>query len=112
RCNSYRGRRGRVRVREMSHAAAIASARVLLVRHATCAQTGNLLMGRTFDPPLDAAGEMQAAELSRRLSLERGLMIHASPRRRTQQTAWAVSRATGAAVVSADSLDEMDYGSW
>lgn len=69
-------------------------------------------MGRTFDPPLDGAGERQAAALGRHLRMHRGLLIRASPRLRAQQTAQAIARATGADVATADELDEVDYGCW
>ena len=85
---------------------------MLLVRHATCAQTDSVLLGRTLDPPLSAAGETQAAALAQHLQPQRELLLHASPRWRTQQTAQAISQASGAPVMTTDSLDEMDFGAW
>jgi broad specificity phosphatase PhoE len=89
-----------------------APARILLVRHATCAQTDRVLLGRTLDPPLNHAGEIEAAALAQHLLAESRLAIYASPRCRAQQTAQAIARAAGTAVVTADQLDEVDFGSW
>ena len=85
---------------------------MLLVRHATCAQTASVLLGRTLDPALDSVGETQAAALAQHLRSQRKLLLYASPRRRTQQTAHAISQATGASVVTTQQLDEIDFGSW
>lgn len=47
------------------------------------------------------------------MSKERFEAIHASPRERTQETAAALSEASGIAPVeTAEALDEIDFGSW
>ena len=88
------------------------TATVLLVRHATCAQTGSVLLGRTLDSALDAAGEAQADTLAQYLQAKRNLLLYASPRRRTRQTAHAISQSTGVPIVITHQLDEIDFGSW
>jgi broad specificity phosphatase PhoE len=85
---------------------------VLLVRHGTCAQTDSLLLGRALDPPLSPAGERQAEALARFLRPQREMLICASPRRRTRQTAYAIGQAAHTAVVLAQCLDEIDFGTW
>jgi broad specificity phosphatase PhoE len=70
------------------------------------------LLGRALDPPLSPAGERQAAALARFLRPEREMLICASPRRRTRQTAEAIGKTANAAVVPAECLDEIDFGSW
>jgi broad specificity phosphatase PhoE len=88
------------------------NASLLLVRHGACEQMESLLLGRALDPPLNSAGERQAAALARFLRPEREMVICASPRLRTRQTADAIGKTANAAVVLAECLDEMDFGSW
>jgi broad specificity phosphatase PhoE len=88
------------------------STRFLLVRHATCALTDSVLLGRSIDAPLDARGAQQATALARRLLGESPALIEASPRLRTQQTALAIAEATGCDVQTSPELDEVDFGCW
>jgi probable phosphoglycerate mutase len=84
----------------------------LLVRHGTCAQTADVLLGRAIDAPLDERGEREAAAVARRLADERPALIEASPRRRTQQTAHAIAARLGMPVTTSPALDELDFGAW
>jgi probable phosphoglycerate mutase len=86
--------------------------RLLLVRHATCALTDSVLLGRAVDAPLDARGLRQAAAVARRLAPERPALVEASPRRRTRQTAEAIAAATGCELQTSPELDEVDFGEW
>jgi probable phosphoglycerate mutase len=86
--------------------------RFLFVRHATCAQTDSVLLGRRIDAPLDARGEREAAELAERLRRERPVRVEASPRLRAQQTAQAICAATGLRLHVRAALDEIDFGHW
>lgn len=96
------------------------STRIVLARHATCAHMDSLLFGRTIDAPLDPAGERQARSLASALSARQeragadapGLQIEASPRRRTRQTAAAISATFGNEVRIVPEIDEIDFGSW
>jgi broad specificity phosphatase PhoE len=69
-------------------------------------------MGRTVDPPLDAAGQRQAADLAEHLTPWGTLEIRTSPRRRTRDTAQALAHASGAPILCAEPLDELDFGAW
>jgi probable phosphoglycerate mutase len=84
----------------------------LLVRHGTCAQTADVLLGRAIDAPLDERGEREAAAVAARLAGERPALIEASPRRRTQQTAQAIAARLGLPVTTSPALDELDFGAW
>ena len=86
--------------------------RFLFARHATCALTEHVLMGRLLDPPLDQRGESQAFALARRLSDERVHAVLSSPRRRAQQTAGIVAGRLGCLLHTTPVLDEIDFGSW
>ena len=86
--------------------------RFLLVRHATCAQTDHILLGRSLDPPLDARGRAQSRALARQLHGEMPARIEASPRKRTRQTAHTIAAAMRREVQIAPELDELDFGSW
>jgi broad specificity phosphatase PhoE len=86
--------------------------RFILVRHATCARMDSVLFGRAVDSPLDPHGELQARELADRFAGCADLLVEASPRRRTQQTAAAIAAVTGCEVRTAAALDEVDFGRW
>jgi len=60
---------------------------IVLVRHATCAQMGSVLLGRSVDLPLDERGEGQARVVAKRLLAFPDLVVESSPRRRARHTA-------------------------
>ena len=72
----------------------------------------DVLFGRVIDAPLDEHGEQQADAIAARLAREGELLIEASPRRRTQQTARAIAKSTHAELLTAPDLDEIDFGRW
>jgi probable phosphoglycerate mutase len=72
----------------------------------------SLLFGRTVDAALNEAGEREAQALARQLSAERDLLLQASPRRRTVQTACAIAEAMTVDIHIAKALDEVDFGPW
>jgi broad specificity phosphatase PhoE len=86
--------------------------RFLLVRHATCAQTDRILLGRSLDPPLDPRGRAQARALARQLCGEMPVRVEASPRKRTRQTAHTIAAAMHREVQIEPALDELDFGEW
>lgn len=86
--------------------------RFLLVRHATCAQTEEVLFGRSVDAPLDARGLREADAVAERLRGESVLRVESSPRLRALQTAGRIAAACGRGLRIAAALDEVDYGSW
>jgi len=86
--------------------------RFLLVRHATCAQTDLVLMGRSLDPRLDARGRAQARALARQLRGEAPARIESSPRKRARQTAHTIAAAMHCELHIAPELDELDFGTW
>lgn len=72
----------------------------------------DVLFGRIIDAPLDDFGEQQACAVAARLARETDLLIEASPRRRTQQTARTIAASTRAELLTAPDLDEIDFGHW
>jgi broad specificity phosphatase PhoE len=84
----------------------------MLVRHALCAQSEQVLFGHAIDPPLDARGESQAHALAQRLTREVPALVETSPRLRTRQTAAAIASAARCALHSTSALDEVDFGRW
>ncbi|MBN8726350.1 MAG: histidine phosphatase family protein [Xanthomonadales bacterium] len=86
--------------------------RFLLVRHATCAQTEEVLFGRSVDAPLDARGVCQAETVAGRLRTESVLRVESSPRLRALQTAGRIAATCGRGLRTEPALDEVDYGRW
>jgi len=85
---------------------------IVLVRHATCAQMDDVLLGRCIDPPLDQRGEGQARILAQRLLQFRDLVVESSPRRRARHTAGIIAAQRDTVVRIASRMDELDFGSW
>lgn len=84
-----------------------------LVRHAAHDNLGGFLAGRSPGIRLGKAGRAQAERLAQRMTRESFDAIYASPRERTQETAAAISAACGIGpVVTAEALDEIDFGPW
>ena len=87
------------------------SARILLARHASHAEVGAVLSGRS-EIALSEAGRSEAARLADRLAEVPLAAIHSSPRRRARETAEIVAGRHGLTVELADDLDELDFGAW
>jgi broad specificity phosphatase PhoE len=84
-----------------------------LVRHAAHDNLGGFLAGRTSGIRLGPSGRAQAERLAERMRRESFAAIHASPRERSQETAYAISTACGVGPVETDAaLDEIDFGDW
>ncbi|BAI95948.1 phosphoglycerate mutase [Sphingobium sp. TA15] len=83
-----------------------------LIRHGMHGEYGRLLSGRAGMSPLTARGRVQAAGVAAWRGLHAIDAIHASPRRRTVETASIIAQALGLEVVIAPDLDEVDFGSW
>jgi len=85
------------------------AARLVLLRHAVAAQTGERCAGRgsRFDPGLDPLGREQAAAAARRLGLQVDLVV-SSPARRALETAaaWELP------VQVDERLAERSFGEW
>jgi broad specificity phosphatase PhoE len=88
------------------------STRFMLVRHALCAHSEQLLFGHAIDPPLDQRGESQAHALAQRLTREAPALVMTSPRLRARQTAAAIALAARCALHTTSALDEVDFGCW
>jgi broad specificity phosphatase PhoE len=86
--------------------------RFVLVRHAACAPTDTLLLGRTVDAPLDARGRTQASAVATQLASARPALVASSPRLRARQTAVAIAGHAACAMRISDELDEVDFGRW
>ncbi|MEH3047809.1 histidine phosphatase family protein [Sphingomonas adhaesiva] len=72
---------------------------------------GRVLSGRS-DIALDAMGMGQATALAQRWRSVDPVAIHASPRRRTQQTARPLADRLGQRVLIEPALDEVDFGAF
>jgi len=88
------------------------STRFVLVRHATCAQIDSTLLGRAIDAPLDAHGRAQALTLAARLRELDPVLVEASPRLRTLETAQPIAHAVRCELRVSSALDELDFGRW
>ncbi|HJU27506.1 MAG TPA: histidine phosphatase family protein [Rhodanobacteraceae bacterium] len=86
--------------------------RLLLVRHAACAQGERILLGRALDSPLTARGLAQANTLAHKLKAEAPTRVETSPRLRARQTARAIAAAANCPLRIAPELDELDFGDW
>jgi broad specificity phosphatase PhoE len=87
-------------------------AELVLVRHAATAWSGRRYCGRS-DPPLNRAGVAAAARVAAEMrpSLEPGIRIVSSPRRRALQTATAIASVVASASVELDDRwAETDFG--
>lgn len=90
--------------------------RVVLVRHGSHDRLGRILCGRMPGVSLSEAGRAEArataAALGRRLGSVEGVMLVASPRERTQETAAGIADVLGLAVGTDAAIDEIDFGAW
>ena len=82
---------------------------ILLARHATHAEVGQVLSGRS-EIALSDAGRAEAADLAAMLAKAPVTAIYSSPRRRTQETAAIIAAPHRARVHLAPALDEIDFG--
>lgn len=98
-------------VEACSSVRACVSATVHLARHASHAEVGRVLSGRS-EIALSGAGRVEAARLADRLAGEPLVAIHASPRRRARETAEIVAERHGLPVEIAPAMDEIDFGAW
>lgn len=81
-----------------------------LVRHGAHNDVGRRLSGRADAGGLTLTGNAQATRAAMALgSLD---AVHASPRRRTLETASVIAAQHGLPVEEADALDEIDFGAW
>lgn len=87
------------------------SATILLARHASHAEVGRVLSGRS-EIALSDAGHGEAMRLAARLAATPIAAIHSSPRRRARETAEAVAARHALPVEIVDALDEVDFGAW
>ena len=92
-------------------ACALLNALIHLVRHASHAELGNVLSGRS-DIGLSAAGQEEAVRVGKALAPRSPRAIHSSPRRRAVETAHAIASCVKADIHVVDALDEIDFGTW
>ena len=85
---------------------------LLLVRHATTAETGLKLSGRLPGIPLDERGRSQAAATAERLRPVRLSAVYSSPLARCRETAEAIAEPRGLDVSFDDRLLEIGFGDW
>lgn len=86
--------------------------RILLVRHAPTAETGNRLTGRLPGVSLDEAGAAIARRTAERLDGVKLAAIYASPIERTWETAAEIANRHRLQTIPHDGLLEVDYGAW
>lgn len=85
---------------------------LLLIRHAAHAELGRVLSGRRRDLALSPKGIEQARIVADLLGVEPIAAVYASPRERAWYTARAIAEQHEQKVVTADWLDEIDFGDW
>lgn len=85
---------------------------IVLVRHAACPRMNSVLLGGSFDGPLDQRGEGQARLVARCLLAAPELIVESSPRRRARHTAGIIAAERDIAVRVVPQMDEVDFGSW
>ena len=90
----------------------IATATILLIRHAAHGHLGAVLSGRQEGIPLAPEGVRQAESLARRLCAEPPDAVQSSPVQRAQETARAIAAGCGRDVETVAALDEIDFGEW
>ena len=90
---------------------ALLNALIHLVRHASHAELGDVLSGRS-DIGLSAAGQEEAVRVANALARRSPRAIHSSPRRRAAETAHAIASCAQADMHIVDALDEIDFGAW
>ncbi|KQU02587.1 acid phosphatase [Rhodococcus sp. Leaf7] len=90
-----------------------AATRTVLLRHGQTALSVDKRYSGRGNPELTELGRAQAASAAGRIAVLGGIdAIVSSPLGRARETAEAVSRSTGVAVTTLDSLTETDFGSW
>jgi broad specificity phosphatase PhoE len=86
--------------------------RVLLARHGETDWNRDRRFQGHADPPLNASGRQQAAELADELAAEGVQAVYASDLRRALETAEIVGARLGLAVTTLPDLREVDVGEW
>jgi broad specificity phosphatase PhoE len=85
---------------------------ILLARHGETDWNREGRFQGHADPPLNATGRAQAAELAAELEAVGLAAVYSSPLRRALETAQAVAAEHGLDPVAVDALREVDVGSW
>src|SRR5438105_787845 len=85
---------------------------LLLVRHASHALNGRVLVGRMPGVHLDARGRDEAARLESRLAARPIARVVSSPRERAIETAHAIARTHALQVQPEPAFDELAFGAW
>ncbi|MGB2757983.1 MAG: MSMEG_4193 family putative phosphomutase [Acidimicrobiia bacterium] len=87
--------------------------RILLIRHASTAETGKTLSGRLPGIPLSAKGRKEALAMADALGTLSIAAVYSSPIERTVETATIIAAAAHQLRVKKDKgLLEADYGDW
>ena len=84
---------------------------VILARHASHAEVGQILSGRS-DIALNDEGRLEAERLAERLAAVPLAEVFSSPCRRARETADHVAARHALPVEIVDALDEIDFGAW
>jgi ribonuclease H / adenosylcobalamin/alpha-ribazole phosphatase len=85
---------------------------ILLVRHASHVELGQILSGRRRDVALSREGLEQAEIVADLVAVEPIAAIYSSPRERAYYTAREIAQRCEQKVRVADALDEIDFGEW
>lgn len=92
--------------------AAIATATILLIRHAAHGDLGAVLSGRRDGISLTVDGRKQAINLAERLAPVRLDAVQTSPIQRARETAEEIARRSSTTAEIAEPLNEIDFGAW
>jgi probable phosphoglycerate mutase len=84
----------------------------LLIRHGHCDAVGRWLAGRRDGVTLNAAGRLEAEQLSDALRWLPITAVYSSPLERAIETAMPLARDHGLPISRRDALNDVDFGSW
>lgn len=85
---------------------------ILLIRHASHADVGQVLSGRGTCPGLTEQGHEEARALAARLAYLPIERVETSPVRRAAETARIVAETHGLPVMTSPAINEIDFGAW
>jgi broad specificity phosphatase PhoE len=85
---------------------------IFFVRHGSHDRLDHVLCGRMEGVELSDAGRREAARVAERLARETVGALYVSPLLRARQTAEPIAQALGLPAVTAEDLNEIDFGEW
>lgn len=85
---------------------------VVLVRHGAHGHLGHTLSGRMAGLALTREGQCGATRVAAHLARRHVGTVYASPVQRAQETGAIIAAALGTGLITAEALNEIDFGAW